>query len=109
MTTKKRALLLAVILAAVFLLIPATVFAEDIQSSKIFTGTQKLLNDAGTALMIIAPVAGIPIVAYFWFRRGGADEIDQKSWNKRIFVALVSIVGVELTGVIINVIMYYYG
>lgn len=104
----KKILLLAVILVTAFLLVPGTVLAEDIQSSKIFTGSMKLLEDLGKALIIAAPVAGVPIVAYFWFRRGAADEVDQKSWNKRIFVALISIVGVELTGVIISVIMYYY-
>ena len=105
---KNKVILMAVILLTVFLLTPSAVFAEDIQSSKIFTGTMKLLEDSGIALMIAAPIAGVPILAYFWARRGAADEMDQKGWNKRILVALISMVGVELTGVIISVVMYYY-
>ncbi|MDO0824063.1 hypothetical protein [Desulfosporosinus nitroreducens] len=104
-----RKTIMAVILMTVFLLcFPHAAFAEDIASSKIFTGSMKLFEDLGKALMIAAPVAGVPILAYFWLRRGAADEMDQKSWNKRIAVALISVLGVELTGVIISVAMYYY-
>jgi len=105
---KKSILLVVILMAAVFFMFPSAAFAEDIQSSKIFTGSMKLLEDVGKALIIAAPVAGVPIIAYFWFRRGAADEMDQKGWNKRIVVALISVLGVELTGVIISVVMYYY-
>ncbi|SHN87937.1 hypothetical protein [Desulfitobacterium chlororespirans] len=109
MKSKKKILVLTVMLMAVFLLVLVPgALAEDIQSSKIFTGSMKFLEDVGKALMILGPVAGVPIVAYFWFRRGAADEMDQKTWNKRIIVALISIVGVELTSVLINVFLYYY-
>ena len=99
---------LAAILMAVFLLAPDMVLAETIQESKIFTGTIKMLNDGTTALMIAAPIVGGLLIAYFLIRRSAADEMDQKPWNKRVFVALVSVVGVELVSVIINVVTSYY-
>ncbi|AFM01448.1 hypothetical protein Desde_3156 [Desulfitobacterium dehalogenans ATCC 51507] len=104
----RKSLLLAAILMAVFLLVPDMVFAETIQESKIFTGTIKMLNDGTTALMIAAPIIGALVIAYFLIRRSAADEMDQKQWNKRVFVALVSVVGVELVSVIINVVTSYY-
>ena len=104
----RKFVLMAAILMAVFLLVPDMVFAETIQESKAFTGTIKMLNDGSTALMIASPLIGTVLIAYYLIRRSGADEMDQKPWNKRVFVALVSVVGVELVSVIVNVVTYYY-
>ncbi|WP_018305480.1 Mbov_0395 family pilin-like conjugal transfer protein [Desulfitobacterium hafniense] len=104
----RKFVLFAATLMAAFLLVPDMVLAETIQESKIFTGTMKMLNDGTTALMIAAPVIGALVIGYFLIRRSAADEMDQKQWNKRVFVALVSVVGVELVSVIINVVTSYY-
>lgn len=80
----------------------------SLQSSKIVTGTQDLLNDAGTALIILAIPAGIATTIYCFIRRGAADEMDHKKWTNRITVTVISTVGAIVSGVIINVVAGYY-
>lgn len=104
----RKFVLMAAILMAVFLLVPDMVFAETIQESKMFTGTIRMVNDGTTALIIAAPIIGALLIGYFLIRRSAADEMDQKPWNKRVFVALVSVVGVELVSGIVNVVTSYY-
>ncbi|SKC77750.1 Mbov_0395 family pilin-like conjugal transfer protein [Maledivibacter halophilus] len=82
--------------------------SNDVQSSKLVTGTEALLNDVTTWLMIIAPVVGGLLIIYFFIRRSGADEQDQKRWNNRITTAIVSVIGAVLGSAIINLIVGYY-
>ena len=41
-------------------------------------------------------------------RRGMADEMDQKKWNNRIVVAVVSCIGAVLGSATLNLILGYY-
>lgn len=41
-------------------------------------------------------------------RRAHSDEMDQKKWEKRLFTVLVSLLGGELSVVILRVILSYY-
>ena len=52
-------------------------------------------------------VAGLLII-YFCIRRGMADEMDQKKWNNRIVVAVVSCIGAVLGSATLNLILGYY-
>lgn len=79
-----------------------------LQNSKIAKGTEDLIKDATTWLMVLAPIAGALLVGFFFLRKGAADEMDQKMWQKRINVAVISTVGVEVASVIINLIVGYY-
>lgn len=79
-----------------------------IADSKIASGLTNLLNDASTWLMGLAPVAGIVFVAYFFIRKTGADEQDQKKWADRIKMAIICSVGALVAGVIINTLSGYF-
>lgn len=78
---------------AVFLLNTQTAYASGISESKLAKGTEKLIGDATTWLMVLAPVVAGLLIIYFCIRRSAADEMDQKKWNNRIVVAIVSCIG----------------
>ncbi len=80
----------------------------DLATSKLVTGTKKLINDASMTGMILAPFIAVGLIVYFFIRKGAADEMDQKKWSSRIWVTLFCLVGVELAGVIIGLITRYY-
>lgn len=79
-----------------------------ISNSKLATGTQALINDVTLWLVILAPIAATLFVVYFLIRRSNADEMDQKTWNKRISTAIISGVLAVLASGLINVIIGYY-
>lgn len=94
---------------AAFLMLPVTAYAADgIQDSQIVKGTEKLIKDATTWLMILAPVVAGLLIIYFCIRRSAADEMDQKKWNNRIMVAIVSCIGAVLGSATLNIIIGYY-
>ena len=66
------------------------VLAGDVGSSKLATGTQALISDLTTWLMILAPVVTVLLVIYYLIRKSASDEMESKKWNSRIVVALVS-------------------
>ena len=78
-----------------------------IGGSQIAKGTEKLIQDATTWLMILAPVVAGLLIIYFCIRRSAADEMDQKKWNNRIVAAIVSCIGAVL-GATLNIIIGYY-
>ena len=85
-----------------------SVFADGIGNSKLATGTEALITDTTIWLMVIAPIVGGLLVIYFFIRRSGSDEQDQKRWNNRITTAIVSTIGAILGSAIINLIAGYY-
>ena len=90
------------------LLTPMRAVANGVQSSQIVTGTENLLRDVTTWLMILAPIAAALFIIYFCIRRSAADEMDQKQWNNRIIVAVVSCIGAVLGSATLNLILGYY-
>lgn len=80
--------------------------ADD--DSQIVKGTEKLVGDVTTWLMVLAPVVAGLLIIYFCIRRGMADEMDQKKWNNRIVVAVVSCIGAVLGSATLNLILGYY-
>jgi hypothetical protein len=95
-------------LTLVFTMISRYVDASDIGSSKIATGTQKLVTDATTWLMGLSPVVAIVCIVYYLIRKGMSDEVDHKKWNSRIVVAIVCCIGAVVASVLINVLVSYY-
>ncbi len=85
-----------------------TVYASSVQDSQIVKGTEKLLGDVTTWLMIFAPVVAGLLIIYFCIRRSAADEMDQKKWNNRISVAIISCIGAVLGSATLNIIIGYY-
>lgn len=54
------------------------VYAGDIVSSVIVTGTENLLKDLVRISLILAPLITIAVVAYSLVRKSMADEMDHK-------------------------------
>ena len=85
------------------------VMAEgNIENSEIVVGTKNLINDVTNWLMVLAPVIAGLLIIYFCIRRSAADEMDQKKWNNRIVVAIVSCIGAVLGSATLNLILGYY-
>ncbi|MGI6189942.1 MAG: Mbov_0395 family pilin-like conjugal transfer protein [Caldicoprobacteraceae bacterium] len=82
--------------------------APGISDSKLARGTEKLIQDVTTWLMVLAPVVTGLLIIYFCIRRAAADEMDQKKWNNRIVVAIVSCIGAVLGSATLNLIIGYY-
>ncbi len=91
-----------------FLLNYRTVCAGGISQSKLATGTERLIGDATTWLMVLAPVVAGFLIIYFCIRRSAADEMEQKKWNNRIVVAIVSCIGAVIGSATLNIIIGYY-
>jgi hypothetical protein len=80
----------------------------NIQSTKIVTGTQKLIQDGSAALLIIIPIATVLVGIYFFFRMSMADEQDKKTWQNRIKVLIFGFIGTITFSALVNVIANYY-
>jgi len=91
----------------IFLMNTSAVFA-DVSDSQIVKGTEELIKDLTTWLMVLAPIAGGMLIVYFFIRRSAADEMDQKKWNNRITTAIVSVIGAVLASATLNLIIGYY-
>lgn len=83
-------------------------YANSVQDSKLVKGTEKLIQDLTTWLMVLAPVVGGLLIIYFFIRRSGSDEMDVKKWNNRITTAIISVVGAVLASATLNLIISYY-
>ena len=86
----------------------APAYAAGVQDSQIVKGTEKLVGDVTTWMMVLAPVVAGLLIIYFCIRRGMADEMDQKKWNNRIVVAVVSCIGAVLGSATLTLILGYY-
>lgn len=57
----------------------APAYAAGVEDSQIVTGTEQLIGDLTTWLMVLAPVVSGLLIIYFCIRRGMADEMDQRN------------------------------
>jgi ABC-type molybdate transport system permease subunit len=87
---------------------PPVLAATDVKNSQIVKGTEKLIKDLTTWLMVMAPIVGGLLIIYFFIRRSAADEMDQKKWNNRITTAIISVIGAVLASATLNLIIGYY-
>lgn len=85
-----------------------TVSASSIATSKLATGTEKLIKDLTSWLLVIAPTLGGLTIIYFFIRRTVGDEMDHKKWNGRIIGALICTVLATLASPIITLLMDYF-
>ncbi len=99
-------------IAAVTLTVISTavlpVSVAGVGDSNIVKGTEKLIGDLTTWLMVLAPVVAGMLIIYFCIRRSAADETDQKRWNNRIVAAVVSCIGAVLGSATLNLILGYF-
>lgn len=63
---------------AVFLLNTQTAYASGISESKLAKGTEKLIGDATTWLMVLAPVVAGLLIIYF-----ASGEVRRTRWIRR--------------------------
>ncbi|VYT81831.1 Uncharacterised protein [Clostridium butyricum] len=105
---KEKILLTLVSIYTVSMISTPVYAAEGVSNSQIVKGTEKLINDTTTWLMVLAPVLAGLLIIYFCIRRSAADEMDQKKWNNRIVVAIVSCIGAVLGSATLNLIVGYY-
>lgn len=96
------------VLAVTGQMLTNTVFATDIAGSALATGTEKLIQDATTWLMVLAPVFAGMMIIYYCIRRASADEMEQKQWTQRITAAVISCIGAILGAATLQMIVGYY-
>lgn len=106
--TKEKIILILVSIYTVSMISTPVYASEGVSNSQIVKGTEKLINDTTTWLMVLAPVLAGLLIIYFCVRRSAADEMDQKKWNNRIVVAIVSCIGAVLGSATLNLIVGYY-
>lgn len=82
--------------------------SSDITNSDIFKGAKKLIEDGSGALLIIAPILGALLFGYFSIRKGAADEMDHKMWDKRKNIVIISTISVFISSSLINLIVKYF-
>jgi hypothetical protein len=88
---------------------PSSAFAAGgIGGSKLATGTEQLIKDVTSWLLIVAPLVTVVAVIYYFIRKTVSDEIDHKKWNTRISTAIICCIGVVAASLIINLIVGYY-
>jgi len=98
----------AMLTLSVMVMNTSPVLADTVQNSQIVKGTEKLIKDLTTWLMILAPIVGVLLIIYFFIRRSAADEMDQKKWNNRITTVIVSVIGAVLASATLSLIISYY-
>lgn len=92
----------------VMVMTTSPVLADTVQDSQIVKGTEELIKDLTTWLMILAPIVGVLLIIYFFIRRSAADEMDQKKWNNRITTVVVSVIGAVLASATLSLVISYY-
>ena len=85
-----------------------TAFASSIGDSKLATGTEKLIKDATSWLLVVAPLVTVVAIIYYLIRKTMSDEMDHKKWNSRITTAIICCIGVVAASLTINLIVSYY-
>jgi hypothetical protein len=83
-------------------------YAGAIAGSKLATGTEQLVKDTTSWLLVIAPLVTVIAVIYYLIRKTISDEMDHKKWNSRISTAIICCIGVVAASLLINVIVGYY-
>jgi len=96
------------IITALLFLTQITVYASSIGESKLATGTENLIKDATSWLLIVAPLVTVVAIIYYLIRKTMSDEIDHKKWNSRITTAIICCIGVVAASLTINLIVSYY-
>lgn len=103
-----RKLKLMVLTLPLFCLSSVPAYANSVQNSKLVKGTEKLIQDVTTWLMVLSPIVGVLLIIYFFIRRAASDEMDSKKWGNRIITVIISVIGAVLASATLNLIIGYY-
>ena len=109
MKNKIKMLKLLLLETIIIIVFNTTVFASGITSFAGFTGTQRLLQDATTAALVLLPIITALLIVYFNIRKSGAEQQEQTMWSKRIRTAVFCLIFGELAAAFVNFISSYYG
>jgi len=105
----QQKLLYVITAVTVFLFIyPINALAGAIGDSKLATGTEQLVKDVTTWLLVVAPLVTVVAIIYYFIRKTVSDEMDHRKWDSRISTAIICCIGVVAASLIINVIIGYY-
>jgi len=96
------------IFTMLYLLIIPVFASGDIADSKLATGTEQLIKDLTSWLLVIAPTLGGLTIIYFFIRRTIGDEMDHRKWNGRIIGAFICTVLATLASGLISMLMDYF-
>jgi Na+/H+ antiporter NhaA len=87
----------------------STAFADNkFDGSNLGKGVKNLLTDLTGWAVIIAPAIGTLIVVYCLIRMSAADEMDAKTWKKRMGVTIGCVIGVIVASGLLNIIKEYF-
>ena len=92
----------------IMLILMTSPVSASIATSKLATGTEKLIKDATAWLLVVAPLVTVAALIYFAIRKGISDELDHKKWNSRMITAVICGGIAVLASVIVNLVMDYY-
>ena len=80
-----------------------------LQASELFTGTQRLLDDLSSGLLLLAPAVCIFLLVVFSIAKGGSNEMDAVKWGKRQRNVVICLLIAMLASAIIQLLLGYYG
>lgn len=85
------------------------VYAAGIGSSKLFTGTKQMLNDAKTPMIAISGIAAVVVCVYLFIRmKFAGDDVDAKMYKKRIVTVIGCAIGAVVISSVLTIILSYY-
>lgn len=88
---------------------PQIVLADTIQSSKLITGTKKLITDLTKGITTISSVAGIAALLYFFVRlQMNTDDSEATRIKHRIKQVLVATIFTVVGSGLLTTILSYY-
>jgi len=105
---KERITNMAIMTAVMFFSLQKRALAGSLEDTKLVTGTQELLDDVATVIMILAVPAGVALLSYFLFRKNGADEMDQKKWDTRMKISVGATIAIFLVSGTLKALLSYY-
>lgn len=77
-------------------------------SFKLFTGAQRMLNDAQAPLIAIVLAVGVIGTIYFSIMKGAAEQNEQQIWEKRKRVLWIGVITALLAPAIIQLLQQYF-
>ena len=91
-----------------FLMAQNHVYAGGIGSSKLLTGTERMLNDMKKPLIGLSSAIGVVMIIYNLIRMKMGDDVDTKMYKKRIGIILICMVLVVSVVTLVSTILSYY-
>lgn len=78
-------------------------------SFKLFTGLQRMLNDAQAPLIAIVLAVGVIGTIYFSIMKGTAEQNEQSLWEKRKRILWASVIVALIAPALIQLLQTYFG